>query len=383
MKSNYPSRILIAIDSLKGSLSSQEAASAIEEALHAALPATKVRSIAIADGGEGLMATLHRALGGEFISCPTHDPLMRPISASFLLTPDHKTALVESAAASGLTLLSMSERNPLKSSSQGTGELLVAALEKGVKRVILGLGGTATNDAGIGLLRALGVRLYDSSHKELLGAGEALERIVEIDLSGLHPAAREVEWILACDVENPLCGPQGATYTYGPQKGADEGMVERLEAGMCHYARCLEEKQGLAIHALKGGGAAGGIAASMVALLGARMERGFDLVARYSNLKEAIHSADLVITGEGRIDHQTASGKAPQGVARLANEHGVPCIALCGSCAPAVRPCDLGFQAIYPTRPEGMHLEEAMRPTTAKENLRRATLRMVRELFLG
>lgn len=383
MQPNYPSTILIAIDSMKGSLSSQEAASAIEEALHAALPSTKVRSIAIADGGEGLMVALHHALGGELISCPTHDPLMRPISASLLLTPDHKTALVESAAASGLTLLSKTERNPLKSSSQGTGELLVAALERGAKRLILGLGGTATNDAGIGLLRALGVRFYDSSHKELLGAGEVLGQIMEIELSGLHPAAREVEWIVACDVENPLCGPQGATYTYAPQKGADKGSVELLEAGMEHYAAILERKSGLQIRDLAGGGAAGGMAASMVALLGARMERGFDLVARYCNLEEEIRSADLVITGEGRIDHQTASGKAPHGVARLANLHGVACVALCGSCAPTVRPSDLGFQAIYPTQPEGMPLEEAMCPTTAKQNLRRATLRMVRELFLG
>lgn len=363
-----PHKILIAIDSFKGSLNSTEAARAIAEGIRRARPEKEILLHPMADGGEGSLNALADPMGGLFRRCATHDPLLRPREGGYIEAPGG-IALIESAAIVGLPLLAQEERNPLKTTSYGVGEVIAEALLGGARRLVIALGGSATNDGGMGLLQALGVRFLDENKRELAGGGESLSRIRQIDCSEILPEALKAEWLLATDVDSPLCGPLGASRLFAPQKGADKAMVEQLEQGMVHYAALLEQLCGRSIVALPGSGAAGGMAAAMIALLGAKAESGFELIARLTGLEEQIASADLVITGEGRIDRQTAHGKLPAGVSRMAHRHHVPCIALCGIHHPSPKSDSL-FSAIYPTRPSTLPLEEAMQPDTAKRLLR-------------
>lgn len=363
-----PHKILIAIDSFKGSLNSMEAARAIAEGILCARPEKEILLHPMADGGEGSLNALAGPMDGLFRRCATHDPLLRPREGGYIEAPGG-VALIESAAIVGLPLLALEERNPLKTTSYGVGEVIAEALLGGARRLVIALGGSATNDGGMGLLRALGVRFLDENRQEITGGGEALSRIRQIDCSGILPEALKAEWLLATDVDSPLCGPSGASRLFAPQKGADEAMVEQLEQGMKHYATLLEQLCGRSVASLPGSGAAGGMAAAMMALLGAEAESGFDLIARLTGLEERIASADLVITGEGCIDRQTVHGKLPAGVARMAHRHHVACIALCGIHHPSPESDPL-FSAIYPTRPATLPLEEAMQPETAKRLLR-------------
>ncbi len=326
-------RIVVAPQEFKGSLTAVQAAEAIAAGLKRALPNTAVEQVPLADGGPGTVAAVVAATGGELRTTPCRDPLGRPITAAFALLNGGHTALVEMAAAAGLTLLRPQERDVRRASTEGVGDLIRAALDAGAHRIVVGLGGSATNDGGSGMARALGVRFLDADGHELPPGGAVLARLDRIDASGLDPRLRDVEVIGATDVRNPLCGPEGASAVYGPQKGATPAEVAELDAALRRYAAVLRRDLGVDVLELPGAGAAGGLGAALVAFLGARLRSGFELVAEAVRLEQRLAGADLVITGEGRLDGQSLFGKTTVGVARLAYRHGVPVVALCGGLA--------------------------------------------------
>lgn len=376
-------KITIAVDSFKGSLTSRQVADAFAEGFSTIFEQCEILKLSVADGGEGTLATLVEALHGRYVETEVADPLMRRITARYGLVDNGQTAIVEMAAASGLMRLEPHERNPLKSSSYGTGELIADALRKGARRVLLCIGGSATNDAGVGMLRALGFRFLDERGKELAGRGEDLGYIATIEAQEIMPELLETEFVVACDVANPLYGEQGAAYIYAPQKGADCSMVKRLDDGLRNFAELLRRYSGNDVAMIQGAGAAGGLAAGAVALLGARLERGVDMVLDVIGFHDIIRGSDLVITGEGRIDSQTLMGKAPSGVLQAAMRQGIPVVAIGG----AVEMCDelreSGFAAIIPIADASIPLEVAMRSDVAEENVRLTAAKIAREFFMA
>lgn len=322
--------ILVAPQEFKGSLTAQEAAAAIARGLSAALPDAEVGMLPLADGGPGTVEVLVQATGGGFREAVAHDPLGRPINARWGVLGDERTAVVGMAVASGLVLLSEDERDPTKTTTVGTGELLLAALNAGFRRVIIGMGGSATNDGGAGLAEALGVRLLKANGQTLSPGGAALNGLHWIDVTGLDPRIAETEIIAATDVQNPLCGATGASLVYGPQKGASEEVARRLDAALTRYAEVIEQTVGISVIDVLGAGAAGGLGAGLIAFCGASIKSGFDVVAEAVDLRAAIERADVVITGEGRLDSQSAFGKTTAGVSRLAHATQTPVIALAG-----------------------------------------------------
>lgn len=371
-------KIIVASDSFKGSLSSAEVAAAVAEGVRDVYPECKVVCLEAGDGGEGTGGALLKALGGSAIRCKAHDPLMRPILAEYGISADGRTAVIDIAAASGLTLLRTEERNPLLTTTFGTGEMMADALRKGCGRIIVGLGGSATNDGGTGMMAALGIRFLDARGKALPGMGESLEKIVSADSSGAAPGLARAEFIAACDVENPLCGPHGAAHVYAPQKGADVAATEALDRGLRNFGKIAETAYGHEIFEEKGAGAAGGAGAGMLAYLHARMVSGAELLLDALDFDGLVADADLVITGEGRMDAQTLMGKLPLRVLRRASAHGVPVIALAGSVSVADNP---GFAAVAAVSPDGCPLEIAMQAAVAALNIRRATARLLRHAW--
>lgn len=363
-------KIAIAVDSFKGSLTSRQVADAFAEGFSTIFEQCEILKISVADGGEGTLSTLVEALQGRYVEMSVADPLMRSVTARYGLVDDGKSAIVEMAAASGLVLLEAGERNPMKCSSYGTGELIADALRRGARRILLCIGGSATNDAGVGMLRALGFRFLDQGGRELAGRGEDLRHIVSIDARGVMPELFEAEFVVACDVTNPLYGEQGAAYVYAPQKGADSSMVECLDSGLRNFAELLKEYSGNDVAMIQGAGAAGGLAAGAVALLGAHLERGVDMVLDAIGFHDIIRGSDLVITGEGRIDSQTFMGKLPCGVLRAASAQSIPAIAICG----VVEECEAlhqsGFAAIIPLLDNPSSFEEAMREDIATRRVK-------------
>lgn len=329
-----PLRVLACPDALKGSLTAPEAAAAIADGVRDAEPAADVRQLPLADGGEGTAAALVRATNGHEVAVTVTGPHGRPVTASYGVLGDGRTAVVEAAAAAGLLLLGEDERDPRRATSEGVGQLIGQALADGFRRIILCLGGSGTNDGGIGLLTGLGGRIAAADGSALSGGGAALAQAARLDTAALPAALFESELIVATDVDNPLLGPTGATALYGPQKGADAAMVAELEAGMTNWARLLAAACGRDVAAVPGAGAAGGMAAPLLALGCARLTPGFELVATVTGLAAAVADADLIITGEGRLDGQTLHGKVVHGVAALARQHGRPVIALAGAIAP-------------------------------------------------
>jgi len=323
-------KVAIAPDSFKGSMTAMEAASRIEEGLKRVLSGAVCRKIPMADGGEGTVQAIVDATGGKFLKRTVADPLGRPVKATFGLSGDGKTAVLEMAAASGLELLKPRERNPLKTSTTGTGELIRHALDLGVHKILIGIGGSATNDGGIGMARALGVRFLDDRGRAVPEGGGALVRIARIDMAGIDPRLAGVDVEVACDVDNPLTGRHGAARVYGPQKGATPSMVTQLDAGLRHLAGVIKRDLGVAILKIPGSGAAGGLGGGLMAFLGGRLRPGVDIVIDIVDLARRLKGCDLVITGEGRMDHQTVSGKTPAGVAKAAKVQGLPVIAICG-----------------------------------------------------
>ena len=323
-------KIVIAPDSFKESLSALDAASAIEAGFREIFPDARYVKVPVADGGEGTVEAMIAATGGRRVAVQATGPLGRPVDAFYGLTGDESTAVIEMAAASGLELVAPAERDPLRATSRGTGELIRAALDLGARRFILGVGGSATNDGGTGMLQALGVDLLDAQGEQLAPGGGALAQLARIDVSRLDPRVKDCVFEVACDVSNPLVGPKGATAIFGPQKGATPEMVRQLDANLRHYAAVIARDLDQEVAEVPGAGAGGGIAAAMLVFLKGRLRPGSEIVADAVGLDETVRDADLVITGEGRIDSQTVNGKTPIGVARVAQRHGKPVIAIGG-----------------------------------------------------
>lgn len=372
-------RIIVACDSFKDALDASAVCEAIADGLRRAIPRAEVIPFPLADGGEGTAAILTRHAGGSWEECRVEDPLGRPIVAGHGLSADGKTAFIDLSAASGLPLLAVRERDPLRTSTYGTGQLLLRALEVGAVTLYLGLGGSATNDAGLGLARALGYRFFARDGRELAGAGAELEQLHRIDASGRHPRLKEVCIRCLCDVGNPLLGPAGAARTYAPQKGADEEAVTRLEAGAAHWAEVVENWSAGAVAHRTGAGAAGGAGAGALAFLGAELLPGGPTVLEQTGFAEQLKDCRWVITGEGRLDGQTAFGKLIAAVCRVAAERQVPVIALCGALSAEPSHLErLGLRAAFSISPGPGSLEDALRLTP--ERLRRTAWQVGRIL---
>ncbi|QCS54470.1 glycerate kinase [Priestia flexa] len=324
-------KIVIAPDSFKESLSALEVAEAVEKGFKQVLPQANYVKVPMADGGEGTVQSLVDATDGEIISKTVTGPLGEPVEAFFGILGTKRTAVIEMAAASGLHLVPPAKRNPLMTTTKGTGELISAALDYGVNHIIIGIGGSATNDGGAGMAKALGAQLLDAEGNEILDGGGALGNLAFINLSTLDSRLQHVKIEVACDVDNPLTGERGSSAIFGPQKGATPEMVALLDRNLRHYAAVLERDLGQKIDDVPGAGAAGGLGAGLLAFLQAELKRGVDIVIEATNLLEAVRDADVVITGEGKIDGQTIYGKTPIGVAKTAKKHGIPVIGIAGN----------------------------------------------------
>lgn len=324
-------KIVIAPDSYKESLSALEVATQIELGFREIFPDAEYIKIPMADGGEGTVQAMVEATQGRRIEVEVTAPLGNRVNSFYALTGDGLTAMIEMAAASGLGLVPPEQRNPCVTTSFGTGELITAALDAGARHLILGIGGSATNDGGAGMLQALGVRLLDKKRAELPAGGAALAQLDCIDISGLDARLSDCRIEVACDVDNPLTGGRGASAIFGPQKGATPHMVHVLDASLLHFAAVIKRDLGIEVDAVAGAGAAGGMGAAMRAFLKGQLRPGWEIIARAVNLEAAVRDADLVITGEGRIDQQTIFGKTPFGVARVAKQYGKPVIGIAGS----------------------------------------------------
>lgn len=358
-------KVVVASDSFKGCLRSDQVADAVETGVLTVFPDCEVVKLPVGDGGEGTMEALVSAMGGHVIALSVQDPLGRPVEAEYALLNDG-SAVIEISKSSGLTLLAQHEQNPLKTSTYGVGQMIADALRKGCRRFLVCIGGSATNDAGTGMLEALGYRLFNSAGTELNGCGENLIKIKDVDSSAAMPELKESEFIVACDVDSPLYGPNGAAYVFAPQKGADATMVEELDRGLRHFADIMQKCTGLDVADMPGAGAAGGLGAAFKAFLNADLKKGADMVLDAVRFDEQIVGADLIITGEGKIDSQTMAGKLPAAVAERASAQNIPVVAICGSSDIDTLP---GFQKIYPVTPESMPLHEAINPEIAGRNI--------------
>ena len=361
-------KIVIASDSFKGSLSSTEVAQAATRGIQAVYPECEVVAVNVADGGEGTVEAIVEALGGEIVTTIVSDPLGRPIQVRYGIAGEK--AIIEMAAASGLPLLLPEERNPWLTSTYGTGEMIMDAIRRGCRQFLVGIGGSATNDAGTGMLQALGFKFYDFNGKEITDCrGGRLHDIADLDDSFVPKVVREAQFIVACDVDTPFCGPEGAAPVFAPQKGADTEMVNKLDIGMASFAKVIEAQYGINIVPMAGAGAAGGMGGGFRAFLNAILLRGIEMVLDAIRFDQTIQGADLIITGEGKIDFQTVKGKTAAGVLARAKKQGIPVVAI-GGC---VEMCDsveqMGFAGIYPILEEKVPLEVAMRPDFAARNV--------------
>jgi len=354
-------RVIVCPDSFKGSLSAIEAAEAISQGVKKACEGCEVVRIPLADGGEGTVEAVVRVICGEIRRIRVRDPLMREIDSFFGLIDGGQTAVIEMAAASGLGLLLPDERDPAVTTTYGVGQLIEAAVESGARRLIIGVGGSATNDAGAGAIAALGVRFLDAHGCDLPPGGLALAELERIDVSGLRFPVGKVEVLIATDVTNPLCGPDGASLVYGPQKGASPELAVQLDRALRRFADGLADEIGKDVSELRGAGAAGGLGASLAAFLSGRLTSGIDLILDLVGFDEEITHADLVITGEGSVDEQTVFGKTIAGVIKRANAVGVPVVALAGSISGDLTDLHkLGLTSAFSLVPRPMDTREAM-----------------------
>lgn len=361
-------KIVIASDSFKGSLTSVEVAQAATRGIKAVYPDCDVVAVNVADGGEGTVESVVDALGGEIVHTTVSDPLGRPIQARYGIAG--KKAIIEMAAASGLPLLSSEERNPWITSTYGTGEMIMDAIQRGCSQFLIGIGGSATNDAGTGMLQALGFKFYDFNGKEIIDCrGGRLQDIADLDDTFVPKAVREAQFVVACDVDTPFCGPEGAAPVFAPQKGADAEMVAKLDAGMTSFAHVIENKYGINIVPVAGAGAAGGMGGGFRAFLNASLQRGIDMVLDAIDFDYTIQGADLIITGEGKIDFQTAKGKTAAGVLTRAKKQNIPVIAIGGCVEICESVKQMGFAGIYPITEEKLPLEIAMQAEVAAMNV--------------
>ena len=369
-------KIVVASDSFKGSLTSLDVAQNVEKAIREVYPLCDVLKVNVADGGEGTMEALLQTLGGVRVSLVVKDPLGREIEATYVILNDGITAVVEMSAASGLPLLKSDERNPLKTSTYGTGQLICDALDRGCRKILVGIGGSATNDAGMGMLQALGFRFLDAQGNQLQPVGENLQLVSSIDSTGRHPDLDKTEFVVACDVKAPLYGRNGAAYVFAPQKGADQKMVEMLDAGLRHFSEVSSAMAGYDCSQMQGTGAAGGLGYAFRQYLDARLERGIEMVLDAIGFDDIISGADLVITGEGRVDSQTLTGKTPFGVAQHAHRQRIPVVVIGGSVEiDVLQVREAGFNDVIQVTPLDMPLSVAMRPEVAAENVYNAIIK--------
>lgn len=363
-------KVVIAIDSLKGSLSSMEAGTAIKDGILAAKPDAEVIVKPLADGGEGTTDALIEGMNGERIDLTVTGPMHTPVDAYYGYLKDTNTAVMEMASAAGITLVPDSEKNPLLATSYGVGEMINDAIQRGCRNFIIGIGGSVTNDGGIGMLKALGVRFLDENGEDAGEGGQALAKVARIDVSGMNPLLKECHIQIACDVNNPLCGENGSTYVYGPQKGVTEDMKKTLDEAMAHFARVTSETLENDYMNTPGAGAAGGLGYAFLAYTGAALTPGIELILDAVGLEEELSGADVVVTGEGRLDFQTAMGKAPVGVARLAKKYNAKVIAFAGSVTKEATACNNeGIDAFFPILRSVCTLAEAMDPVAARNNM--------------
>jgi glycerate kinase len=359
-------RVVIAPDSFKGSLTAKAAAEAMARGVRAVFPQAETRLVPIADGGEGTVEALVSATDGTLRESVVTGPLGVPVSARWGVLGDGATAVVEIAAASGLSLVPPGLRDPRAATTRGTGELMRAALDAGLHRLVVGIGGSATNDGGVGMARALGIRFLDAGGGELPEGGSALARLERIDLSGSDPRLAGVEILVACDVDNPLTGPRGASAVYGPQKGATPDVVAELDQALARFARVGAIATGRDVADIPGAGAAGGLGAGLLLFTQAHLRPGVEIVLEATGFDALVQGAALVITGEGRTDFQTAMGKAPVGVAAVARRHGVPVICLSGGLGEGAGDVlARGIDAVAGMVPGPMPLEQAMEQAAA------------------
>ena len=372
-------KVVFALDSFKGSLTTMQAAEAIREGALRACPEAEVYTSPLADGGEGTAEALTAALGGETVSLTVRDPLGRPISATYGYVAESKTAIMEMAAAAGLPLLSPEERCPMAASTYGVGQMIADAMEKGARRFLLGIGGSATNDGGLGMLKALGFSFFNKDG-DLIGEGAgALRNLHAISKENVHPLLDSCEFLVACDVQNPLCGENGCSAVFSPQKGARPETIPQMDEWLAAYAEKTKALFPSADPNRPGSGAAGGLGFALCSYLNAQLVPGVSLVLSFTHLAEQVKDADLVITGEGRLDGQSIMGKAPIGVAKLAKEFCKPVVAFCGCVGKEAAACNAhGIDAFFPILQAPCTLAEAMDEENAYANLRATAEQAVR-----
>ena len=364
--------VIVAIDSLKGSLSSLQAGAAAKAGILRAIPAATVSIKPVADGGEGTVTALVSGLSGESVTIPVTGPLGETVEATYGILPDH-TAVIEMAEAAGLPLVPAEKRNPMNTTTYGVGELILHALDEGCRNFIIGIGGSATNDGGTGMLRALGCRFWKADGSEIALGAQELSELATIETEVLDPRLKESRFSIACDVTNPLCGPSGASYIFAPQKGADPATVQKLDAVLAHLADMTAVTLGTDLRDQPGAGAAGGLGFAFASYLNGTLRPGVDIVLDAVLPESELRAADIVVTGEGRFDGQTAMGKAPVGIARRAKACGCKVIVLAGSVehsgARATQQNPPLIDAVFPILPGAMTLEEAMHEDVAYENM--------------
>ena len=371
-------KLVIAIDSLKGSLSSMEAGHAIEQGIRNVLPETKVLVKPLADGGEGTTEALVEGLGGDMVQVQVHGPLETPVNAAYGVIRESNTAIMEMAAAAGIILVGKDKR-PLDATTYGVGEMIRDAITRGCREFIIGIGGSATNDGGIGMLTALGYEFLDAEGKPAgIGAG-ALYKVAKICDDKVMPELKDCHFRIACDVTNPLCGENGSTYIYGPQKGVTVELRDELDHAMGAYAQVVKAYNGTDYAKTPGAGAAGGLGFAFLSFLSGELLPGIELVLNAVEMDKAMEGADLVFTGEGRLDYQTAMGKAPVGIAKMAKKHGAKVIALAGAVIEGAQECnEQGIDAYFPILRQVVTLDEAMDPATARKNMVETTEQVMR-----
>jgi glycerate 2-kinase len=372
-------KVLIAIDSFKGSITSIDGSEAIALGIKDIYQDAEIVTIPLADGGEGTVEALVHATAGQLVETKVTGPLQEKVVAVYGILGDERTAVIEVAAACGLPLVPQEQRNPAVTTTYGVGELITDAIGKGCREFVIGLGGSATNDAGVGMLQALGFRFLNQQNEEAGLGGQVLKTIHKIDVTQVNRKLKDCTFKVACDVNNFLYGPKGATHVFGPQKGATPDMVKELDEGLKHFAQVVRDERGTDIHHITGAGAAGGLGAAFTGFLDAKLQSGIELVLEVTGMEASMDGADFVITGEGKLDGQTSMGKAPLGVAKLAHHDRIPVIALAGGVAEETAALnELGITSYFSIMNAPMSLEEAMDSKMTYQNLRLTTNQLFR-----
>ncbi|WP_416055448.1 glycerate kinase [Streptococcus agalactiae] len=376
-------KVVVAIDSLKGSLSSLEAGNAIKESINEVIPGADVEVHPLADGGEGTVEALTLGMGGTIETIPVKGPIGEKVHASYGIIPQRQLAIIEMAAAAGITLIATEERNPLHTTTYGVGEMIKDAISKGCRHFIIGIGGSATNDGGAGMLQALGYALLDKDNQEISLGAQGLADLKSISTDKVIEELKECDFKIACDVTNPLCGAQGCSSIFGPQKGADEDMITKMDTWLSNYATLATSVSEKADATIEGTGAAGGLGFAFLAFTNATLEPGIDIILSEINIEKAISVADLVVIGEGRLDGQTVMGKAPIGVAKLAKKYGKKVVAFSGSVTEDAILCNQhGIDAFFPIVRRLISLDEAMSKEVAYKNMKETATQVFRLINL-